>query len=610
MRLGLGLSLGLTHPLAQGVGYPWGAGASFGMDFVTGRYLNSSLSSVTLVRASQATDLLPSSPSGYAYSTFANNVPVITVGKGLLLQEARTQYLAAPTVPATQTTASLGTGTYVLWVSGSGTATVAAGTATGSGFGAASQGTVVVFTISVAGTVTVTVAGSLNAFQLENGAFGTSLILGSSRSADVMQFNGAAKTLANAATAAYLETSDVPLAATDPRLYAVTAGNPSFNYPSGNSGKVVSILNSAGQNGNATLGTGDITGIVKSAFGFDGTSMTAAANDGVQAVRANAWDGTSGNTYLGNIAAGSRPLNGYMRRVAFGATKGQFDAVVRARPTNDNLIAGWGNSLTQGNGSTASHDYLTVLAAALRRTSYNGGYPGQTSTQILARQGGSPALLTVTGDQIPASGAVTVTAFSVDVLIYGDGSGAQNTTGTLAGISGTLARAGGGGYTFTRTSGGSITACPAGTPFIPDVATTYRAKLQVLEMGRNNYASGAQVQADIAAAVAYLTGNYLVKSVLTAQDEGIGTGAYTTITALNAALSATYGSRFVDVTSPPTVSEMAALGYSPNAQDLIDIGNNVIPTGMRKAADVLHLNDYGYALWALREQTKVDALLL
>ncbi len=82
-----------------------------------------------------------------------------------------TQYLGVTDAPATQTTGSLGTGTYTLWVVGSGSATSSAGTATITGGGAATAGSPNVFTVTGAGTVTVTVAGSLTRFQINAGGF-------------------------------------------------------------------------------------------------------------------------------------------------------------------------------------------------------------------------------------------------------------------------------------------------------------------------------------------------------------------------------------------------------------------------------------------------------
>jgi hypothetical protein len=138
----------------------------------------SSFITVTRAQASSyTTNLLPTSASGFAYSTFAANTVRLGAG-GNIVEEARTNQLLNNTAPVTQTTGSLANGTYTLWVNGSGTATMSAGTATGCGTSAASQGAPISFTTSgAAGTCTVTVTGSLNAFQLELGTFGTSLIV-------------------------------------------------------------------------------------------------------------------------------------------------------------------------------------------------------------------------------------------------------------------------------------------------------------------------------------------------------------------------------------------------------------------------------------------------
>lgn len=123
-----------------------------------------------------ATDLLPSAASGASYSTYSDNVARIN-SNGYLVEGSRVQQLLNSASPATQTTGSLGTGTYTLWVNGSGSAAMSSGTGTGCGTGTATNGTPVNFTITGAGTCTVTVTGSLNAFQLEAGAFGSSFII-------------------------------------------------------------------------------------------------------------------------------------------------------------------------------------------------------------------------------------------------------------------------------------------------------------------------------------------------------------------------------------------------------------------------------------------------
>lgn len=138
-------------------------------------FLSGSLDSrITFTRASTATDLLYTATSG-TYNTLATDTPRL-LSAGLLIEGQRTQRLGVTDTPATQTTGSLGTGTYCYWCIGSGSVAVTAGTATITGGGSASQGVFKTFTVTGAGTVTATVTGSLSRFQLENGSFPSSYI--------------------------------------------------------------------------------------------------------------------------------------------------------------------------------------------------------------------------------------------------------------------------------------------------------------------------------------------------------------------------------------------------------------------------------------------------
>jgi hypothetical protein len=128
----------------------------------------------TFTRGSTSTDLLETDPYTYAYSSFANDVPVIRVGKGLLSYMRAQQYLSNPTAPATHTTAgnvAVGTAILLVWGPVGASVTVAAGTAVGSGFATANcNGTgaaKIVLTITTAGTIAVTVSGSVTYFNLQ-----------------------------------------------------------------------------------------------------------------------------------------------------------------------------------------------------------------------------------------------------------------------------------------------------------------------------------------------------------------------------------------------------------------------------------------------------------
>jgi hypothetical protein len=185
-------------------------GSSLDLNFALGggsctvaRVLVGCSSVLTISRASDETSLLPSSASGATYYTFPANTLAIVPGVGLQVYASATNYLLNSNAPVTQTTGSLATGSYTLWVNGSGSAAVSAGTATITGAGSATNGTPVTFTVTVAGTCVVTVTGSLNAFQLESGPFGTPLIVTAgvtaTRAADTIKLSTSLKGIFQAA---------------------------------------------------------------------------------------------------------------------------------------------------------------------------------------------------------------------------------------------------------------------------------------------------------------------------------------------------------------------------------------------------------------------------
>lgn len=149
------------------------------LDFINQNYsingVSSSLASLpgwNFQRSSVGTAL---DSSGNVIS-FASGQPRIT-DLGILIEEARTNSLLNSNLPVTQTTGSLSTGTYTLWVVGTGSATVTAGTGVATGLGTATAATPITFVVGTAGTFVITVIGSLSFFQLENGAAPTSRII-------------------------------------------------------------------------------------------------------------------------------------------------------------------------------------------------------------------------------------------------------------------------------------------------------------------------------------------------------------------------------------------------------------------------------------------------
>ena len=183
-------------------------------------------------------------------------------------------------------------------------------------------------------------------------------------------------------------------------------------------------------------------------------------------------------------------------------------------------------------------------------------------------------------------------------------------------------------------AGGSITSgrrgrseAPPFRPHRPQAGTVLRSSIssidnaarlktatQILWYGRNNIGKANAEQEIISSldtSIAYITApaRYIVLGVLLASAETKGTKNYNEVTAINDKLAAKYGSSFVEMT-PPTDSEMAAISYTPSADDLTDLKNLNFPRGMRAdiATDDIHLNDKGYLIIANRVVQKIKAL--
>lgn len=294
-------------------------GASVDLNFATGQYFGGTLASLmSTSRASNKTDLLPSSASGAAFNTFGNNIPAITPGLGLLIEEARTNLFLNSTAPVTQTITLPATGSYTLWVNGSGSAAIAAGTATITGAGTATNGTPVVINCTVAGTITVTKTGALNAVQLEAGAFGTSLIVtagaSATRAADVVTATGLLDSTVKTASGASIITRFGP------------PSSPSGNFPniiaSGNSGIIFINGSNTGIQNNIGVGTA-VSGSTMYGAGssyagvsYNASSVNLTLNGSAVASGSGAGNIPSSTIFLESSNGTAQFLDAYMARIA------------------------------------------------------------------------------------------------------------------------------------------------------------------------------------------------------------------------------------------------------------------------------------------------------
>ena len=267
-------------------------------------------------------------------------------------------------------------------------------------------------------------------------------------------------------------------------------------------------------------------------------------------------------------------------------------------------MAGWGSSTMEYMGAEVAAEM-----AALGVAYYNGGDAGVKAEHIMAAMGSRPALLTVTGGSIPASGAVAVAASNM-----APSSLLRPIVGTLAGVAGTLSSTAD-ALTFTRAADGAAAAVAADTPFLPAVGPTYRDAATILNIGKNNFTSAttntaAEVVAYTAQAFDWLSP--LVKRVIVMghavnRDTADVSTLRDRVMETNAAYAARYGALYFDLQSYMCSPQIwIDAGVSPTADDLAAQARGNKPPSL--SLDDLHFNGAGDAAVAKALRRFVVAL--
>jgi hypothetical protein len=257
------------------------------------------------------------------------------------------------------------------------------------------------------------------------------------------------------------------------------------------------------------------------------------------------------------------------------------------------FAVGYGDShmqLAHGGGTSFPEHLSSILGIGV----INAGRGGETSTGIAIRQGGLDLFGTFPSNQIPASGSASLTV--TPSTTYRDDA-PYSFYGEFAGVSGTLTRAAGGAWTFTRSLPGTATTCRPETRFLAYTAID-NAQLTILE-GGNNLPNQADVLRDYTAMTSRVRdfgGRYLIVSLY--NDAAIGTAGYNTTKAINDALKATYGPAFVDLRSYIIAYGLALAGITPTSDDTTAIAEDRIPPSLMY--DTIHLNDAGRTVAAQR----------
>ena len=297
--------------------------------------------------------------------------------------------------------------------------------------------------------------------------------------------------------------------------------------------------------------------------------------------------------------------------------EGLWDKIIPSKKDNrDKTLAFFGDSLTIGAGGTVPYGKW-VGDAFPERPVINDGINGQIALSIAIRQGGVPVKLSITGGQFSGTEPVKITKISNEFLSTPLNMTVYKRTGTLAGVKCTVIRraASGQGEMYTvEPLTESVAEVPDNSIFELDDPIPLRTVTQVLWYGRNNIGQARaedEILAAVASSVDYITTprRYLVLGILLATPENKGTENYNQVISINGRLAALYGEAFVPMT-PPTASEMKAIGYEPGAQDQQDIDRLNWPRGLRPAdrSDEIHLNDKGYQIVANRVIGKIKDL--
>jgi lysophospholipase L1-like esterase len=314
-------------------------------------------------------------------------------------------------------------------------------------------------------------------------------------------------------------------------------------------------------------------------------------------------------------------------------TEGVLAATTSALP-----LVGWGDSITFGagadedGGAHGTDGWMAVLASDYGISIVNRGVTGDTDDEIAARQGALVFQVTVTGGSIPTSGGVTVVpelpTFSpvrggsvTGVLGLPDGT-------TIAGtFSGPTDRS---SLTFTRATAGSL--ITVGTVQLDAHVShfdQYRGNISTFWLGvnglgavddtgwetlvsagsyddwddavRHRYDPGADAEigriaddyiveaqsiiANTARGVGWLSPpnrRYLVFPPLDrGEGEGIGTPKGAALRVIRDALEQAYGAEYLDLHSYLVNRGLEDGGYTPSAQDILDIAANGVPDSLR-----------------------------
>jgi hypothetical protein len=237
----------------------------------------------------------------------------------------------------------------------------------------------------------------------------------------------------------------------------------------------------------------------------------------------------------------------------------------------------WGDSLTYGNQDGSGITLCTVINGLSGLPCNNYGISGETSTAIAARMGALATSVILSGNQIPASGPVTITSWSPAINVPANGT----TAATISGVSGSTVCTGT-SCVFTRTVAGSIVGVSgAGVAWTPNIVPL-AGSLNIIFACTNDLNPPqpciSDMQAMVAASVA-ANASYLVIGPLNRDYPGdvapAGAGYQTTVL-IQQTLGGLFPNNFIDL------REQLVSQYNPNSQaDITSYIHDTAPPSIR-----------------------------
>lgn len=285
----------------------------------------------------------------------------------------------------------------------------------------------------------------------------------------------------------------------------------------------------------------------------------------------------------------------YFHRLAADVLEIPDNAITRLK-----AVASFGDSMTGDDGGTGVSTGAQI-GIALGLPAFQGGVPGQTSTEAAFRAGGIEMWATVTGGSIPTSGTVAV-VIAAPTGTWKTGSAwtfaVTAITEDGAQIPGSLVKAADDTWTFQASALGSAKAVPREVKFVSTQAPANAQRGIIFRAGRNNLSVDTIVRDYVAVRdYVYATQSrprYLALPVYNPASAPSGTPTYDTYMAINAAIAKEMGPDFYDLRRWFYKYGLSAAGITPTTQDTADIAQDIVPTSLRQSGtDNTHLSPAG-----------------